>query len=141
VGDWGFFVDRSHRIAFLPSYLASNWSKVRPTFTSRSCALCLLSPASLFLLCVEANPSGQGRTVRLSQPDRSHEHQIVRTQGALLCCLIESAPSASGLVSLSVWSFPINLFLCYIRRARIANDDVFAFAFISHFGPKQDPFA
>jgi hypothetical protein len=54
---------------------------------------------------------------------------------------IESAPGASGLAGLLVQSLPSNLFLWYIWRAGIANDDVFAFAFIGHFGPNQDLFA
>jgi hypothetical protein len=50
-------------------------------------------------------------------------------------------PGASRFVSILVLSLPSNLFLWYIWRARIANDDVFAFAFIGHFGLNQDLFA
>jgi hypothetical protein len=58
--------------------------------------------ASLSLLCVEADAYGHGRTVRLSQSDRPHEHRTVRiqvsdslrcsSQGVLLGCLVELAP-------------------------------------------------
>jgi hypothetical protein len=52
VGDRGFFVDRSSITAFLPAYLASNWSKVGLAFTSRPCASCWLCPCVSFLaLC------------------------------------------------------------------------------------------
>jgi hypothetical protein len=68
--------------------------------------------ASLFLLCVEVDAYGHGRTVRLSQLDHPYEHRIVRaqvpdslqcsSQGVLLGCLVEPASSAFGLVSISV---------------------------------------
>jgi hypothetical protein len=73
------------------------------------------------LLFVEADTSGHGRTIRLSQPDRLHEHRVVRaqvtdslqcsSQGALLECSIEPAPGASILVSISIQRFPSNPFL------------------------------
>jgi hypothetical protein len=48
----GFFVGRSHKTTFLLAYLASNWSKVGPTFTSRPSASCWLCPCVSFLaLC------------------------------------------------------------------------------------------
>jgi hypothetical protein len=60
------------------------------------------------------------------------------SQGALLSC---SIPSAFRLVSLPIRSLPSNPSLRHIRRVRINNDDVFAFALNGHFRSNLDFFA
>jgi hypothetical protein len=144
-GDQGFFVGCSRR-TFLLAYLVSNWLKVGQLWSADHVRY--IAHASPFKLCVEANVSSHGRTVRLGHPGCLFEHRTVHAQvsdssrclskGAVLGYLIEPAPSASRLVSLPVRRFPSNPSLWYIRRVRITNGDVFAFAFIDHFGPNQD---
>jgi hypothetical protein len=83
------------------------------------------------------------RTVRMSTEPSAQRCRIVRDARVRELCLaarLSMPPGASRLVSSSMRSFSSNLFLWYIRRVRIANDDVFVFVFIGHFGSIQDPF-
>jgi hypothetical protein len=77
------------------------------------------------------------RTVCLSTRPSAHRCWTVRNAQVRLPCSapqLSLPPSASGLASLLVRSLPSNLFLWYIWRARIANDDVFAFALSATLG-------
>jgi hypothetical protein len=95
-------------MAFLLAYLESNWSKVGPALTSQQCALYVFCPCVPFLLYVEADAFGHGRTIRLSQPNHLLENQTVRAQvsdrprcsskGALFSCSIETALGATDLL-------------------------------------------
>jgi hypothetical protein len=77
-GQPGFLIGRSRIMAFLLGYLDSNWSKVGLALTSWPCALYVLCSYISFFLCVEADTSGHGWTVRLSQPNCLLEHRTVR---------------------------------------------------------------
>jgi hypothetical protein len=83
-------------------------------------------------------------TVCLNTRPSARRCRTIRDAWVRLSCSapqLSMSPGASGLASLLVRSLLSNLFLWYIWRTRIVNDDVFAFAFIGHSEPNQDLFA
>jgi hypothetical protein len=117
-GDRFFFVGRSCRTAFLLAYLEINWSKVGPALTDRPCASPLhLLPRFVWTLTPLAMSGLFGwvsQTVRMSTRPSVRRCRTVRDARVKEVCLaarLSLPPGASGLVSISVQSFPSNPFL------------------------------
>jgi hypothetical protein len=144
----GFFVGRSHRTTFLLVYLESNWSKVGSTLTSRPCVLfpCVsfLSLCGRWRLWPWVDCLAESARPSVWAPDRPHvgvRPSAMLGSGCRARLLNWVCPPAPPDLLVFLFRAFRAIFLWYIWRARIANDDIFAFAFIGHFEPNRDLFA